>query len=80
MNKKVKIGILILLAIILLTPLPIRYKDGGTVEYRAILYGVTDVHTMAKEEDVAKGKDFYEGIIVRILFFEVFNNVDYGGK
>lgn len=78
MNKKIKIGILILLAIILLTPIPTYYKDGGTVEYRAILYGVTDVHTMATEEDVAKGIGFYEGIIIRILFFEVFNNVNYG--
>ena len=76
MNKKLKIGLIIILLIILLTPMPIRYKDGGTVEYRAILYGVTDVHTLATEEDMAKGKTLYEGIIVRILFFEVFNNVD----
>ena len=44
MKKKVMIGICVLLAIVLLVPIPMRLKDGGTVVYRAVLYQVEDVH------------------------------------
>lgn len=39
-SKKLIIVITIVLSIILLLPIPLFYKDGGTVEYRAILYSV----------------------------------------
>ena len=64
--------VLILLMFILLISIPLRYKDGGTVEYRALLYSVYDVHRLATEP--AGGYD--EGIIVEILGIEIFNNVD----
>ena len=44
MRKKVVTGICILLAIVLLIPIPMRLKDGGTVVYNAILYQVENVH------------------------------------
>lgn len=47
-------------------------KDGGTVEYRAILYSVWDVHRLALDEKTG----YEEGLIVEILGIEVFNNVD----
>ena len=47
-GKAIAIG-LILLGFILLLPIPLRYKDGGTVEYRALLYSVYDVHRLAIE-------------------------------
>lgn len=37
MKKKAMIGICVLLAIVLLVPIPMRLKDGGTVVYRAVL-------------------------------------------
>ena len=43
MKKKVMIGICVLLATVLLVPIPMRLKDGGTVVYRAVLYQVEDV-------------------------------------
>ncbi len=46
MKKKVMIGICVLLAIVLLVPIPMRLKDGGTVVYRAVLYQVEDVHRL----------------------------------
>ena len=70
-GKAIAIG-LILLMFILLIPIPLRYKDGGTVEYRALLYSVYDVHRLATEP--AGGYD--EGIIVEILGIEIFNNMD----
>ena len=69
--KAIAIG-LILLMFILLIPIPLRYKDGGTVEYRALLYSVYDVHRLATEP--AGGYD--EGIIVKVLGIEIFNNVE----
>lgn len=71
MKKKVMIGIGIVLAIILLCPIPLRLKDGGTVKYQAVLYSVSDVHSL--EFDSEDG--YQEGIIIKILGFEVFNNV-----
>lgn len=74
MKKKAIIGICILLAIILLIPIPTRLKDGGTVEYNAILYKVMDVHRL--DPDSTSEAEYIEGTIVKILGIEVFNNVE----
>ena len=72
MKKKIiKIAVIIIALLILLFPLTYHYKDGGTVEYRALVYQVYDVHTLR----MTGGYD--EGTIIRILGFEVFNNVNY---
>ena len=74
MKKKVMIGICVLLAIVLLVPIPMRLKDGGTVVYHAVLYQVEDVHRLGA---VAAPEDEYlEGMIVRILGMEVYNSVE----
>ena len=66
--------IAIILAAVLLLPLPMQLNDGGTVEYWAILYKVSCVHSIkATESDTEI--EFNEGIILEILGFEVFNNV-----
>lgn len=75
MKKTTIIVVSVILAIFLLLPLPLRLKDGGTVEYKAILYKVSVVHSFASEEERANGKMYNEGVIVKILGFEVFNNV-----
>ncbi len=36
----------IVFALLLLLPIPHQMKDGGTVEYRAVLYSVSDVHRL----------------------------------
>jgi len=76
MKKKAILIISVLLAIVLLFPIPLRLRDGGTVQYRAILYMVSDVHSLATIEEQEAGKEFNEGIIIEILGFEIFNNVD----
>lgn len=73
MKKKVIIGICILLAIVLLIPIPMHLKDGGTVVYNAVLYQVEKVHrinTKSTEE-----VDYLEGTIVKIFGIEVYNDV-----
>ena len=73
-KKKVMIVLGILLAIILLVPVPFPVKDGGSVEYRAILYSVTSVHALAPLD---YDRVYYEGTVVKILGFKVFDNVDW---
>ncbi len=78
MKKKVKIGAVIFILLILLFPIKTHLKDGGTVEYRAILYKVSDVKTLISEEEMKEeGKltPYDQGIIIEILGFEIFNNV-----
>ena len=74
MKKKVMIGICVLLATVLLVPIPVRLKDGGTVVYHAVLYQVEDVHRLAAV-DTAED-EYLEGMIVRILGMEVYNSVE----
>lgn len=78
MKKKV---IIILVAIILLVSLfPIRnqLKDGGTVEYKALVYKVSKVKKLISKEEMereGKIKEYDHGIIIEILGFEIYNNV-----
>lgn len=71
MNKKVIITISILLVFVLLAPIPLRMKDGGTVKYQAVLYSISDVHRLAPS--LASG--YEEGIVIEILGMQVYNNV-----
>lgn len=72
MKKKITAAICILLVTVLLFPVPMRLKDGGTVKYRAALYCVSDVHRLSPTE--AGG--YEDGLIIEILGMQVFNNVD----
>lgn len=74
MKKKVMIGICVLLAIVLLVPIPMRLKDGGTVVYHAVLYQVEDVHRLGAVDTA--GDEYLEGMIVRILGMEIYNSVE----
>lgn len=75
MKKKVKIIILLLVLLIFLIPHPIYLKDGGTVEYKALLYKVSKVHSLTSVEEMENGKKYNEGITIEILGIEVYNNV-----
>ena len=74
MKKKVMIGICVLLAIVLLVPIPMRLKDGGTVVYRAVLYQVEDVHRLGAVDTA--GDEYLDGMIVRILVMKIYNSVE----
>ena len=59
--------------LILLIPIPIGLKDGGTVVYDAILYKVEKVHTI--NPDMNSEQEFLEGLRIYFLSFEIFDNV-----
>lgn len=75
MKKKVIIAIVIVALIILLFPIRMQLRDGGTVEYKALLYKVSKVHSLTSIEEMENGKQYNEGIIIKILGFEIYNNV-----
>ena len=83
MKKTVAIVVIILVFLVLLVPIPFRLKDGGSVEYKALLYSITDVHRL--NPDMQSEQAYLEGTIIEILGMEVFNNVeanrtdDFGG-
>lgn len=71
MKKKTIIFIIIIILLILLIPIPMHLNDGGTVEYRAILYKISNVHRLTGNLETM----YENGTIIEILGIEVFNNV-----
>lgn len=58
-NKKKRKKLLILLIILLVCfPISYRYKDGGTVSYKAILYSYTIYHRLEVDESYYTGREF----------------------
>ena len=74
--KKLLAGICLVLALVLLVPFPVRLKDGGSVEWNAVLYSVTVVHRIKPTPSSVWEDNFEEGVIIEILGVEVFNNVE----
>ena len=63
--------IIIIIALILLFPTPLRYNDGGTVKYQAVLYSITDYNAL-------KGVDGYDtGIEIKILGITIYENTTF---
>lgn len=57
-KKKRKKLFIILLILVLFFPITYRYKDGGTVSYKAILYSYTKYHRMKEDESYFTAKEF----------------------
>ena len=72
MKKKALVIAGIILAIVLLFPVPMRLKDGGTVKYQAVLYSISDVHRLSLESETG----YEEGMIIEILGVEIYNSVN----
>ncbi len=79
MTKKKRIliiGICVAIALVLLVPIPIRYDDGGTVKYQAILYSVTNYRKPDSYYDPESGTSYYdfeEWVKIEILGIEVYD-------
>ncbi|MCR4865296.1 MAG: hypothetical protein K5921_00055 [Lachnospiraceae bacterium] len=69
-KKKIIAAMIIVLVILLLIPVPRRLKDGGTIEYNAVLYSVKKVHSLYHDFG------YMEGTKVRVLFWNVFDDVE----
>lgn len=73
MKKKIMVIVIIVVIAILLIPIPMKLRDGGSTEYKALLYSVTKYHQLAPVEENG-GKEYLEGVSIKILGKEVFNN------
>lgn len=73
-SRKKALLLLIIIIIAMLIPMKITHKDGGTVEYKALLYSVIQWHQIASQ-------DYHTGIIqgteIRILFSTVYHNAEF---
>lgn len=74
MKKKIILIAVIVVFIVLLFPIPNRLKDGGTVEYKALLYKVTKYYRITTTE-TDMGHTVGTGI--EILGFEIYKNTKY---
>lgn len=72
--KKIILTVSLILFLLMLIPFPTYYKDGGTVTYNAVLYQVTKKHSIT-DRGGRRGYDI--GTRVRVLFFEVYNDVEF---
>ena len=77
-KKKVIIILVAITLLVLLFPIRNQLKDGGTVEYKALVYKVSKVKKLISKEEMereGKIKEYDHGIIIEILGFEIYNNV-----
>ena len=65
MKKKLIIVSIIIIALILLIPIPMKLKDGGSIEFKAILYKITKYHRLSSTEEDVK---YIDGIAIEIPF------------
>lgn len=72
MKKKIILFIVIIIALVLLVPIPFKLRDGGSIEFKALLYTITKYHRLDMESETG----VQDGIGIKILGMEVYNNLD----
>lgn len=72
-KKKILIIVIIVLLVMLLFPIPMKLNDGGSIEFKALLYSVTKYHKLASENS---DKEYINGIGIKILGKEVYNSTE----
>ena len=75
-KKRALLVIAVVLALVLLlTPIPLGLKDGGSVRYKALVYEVTKIHQLPWETDA--DYEYIEGIEVKILGVTVYRKTNH---
>lgn len=74
--KKKRIAIIAIMAVlvILLTPIRMSIKDGGSVMYKSLVYEVTKIHRLAPEVDSVK--PYIDGFEIKILGMTIYRETD----
>ena len=78
--KKTKKRALLVIAVVLvlallLTPIPLGLKDGGSVRFKGLVYEVTKIHQLPSEIDA--DYEYIEGIEVKILGVTVYRKTNH---
>ena len=66
-KKKIMIIVAIVVFILMLIPIPNRLKDGGSVEYNAVLYQYTKIHRLSEKSSTG----YEDGWDLKILGFHI---------
>ncbi|MBO5530723.1 MAG: hypothetical protein J5970_04920 [Bacilli bacterium] len=66
-KKKIIIIVAIVVFILMLIPIPNRLKDGGSVEYNAVLYQYTKIHRLSEKSSTG----YEDGWDLKILGFHI---------
>ena len=75
MKKKFFVVIAIIaVLVILLTPVRMNLKDGGSVRYKALVYEVTKIHQLTPEVDGVK--PYIDGFEIKILGMTVYRETN----
>ena len=75
MNKKaISIIAAVLIMAVLLTPVRMRLKDGGSVRYKSLVYEVTKIHRLAPETEGVR--PFIDGLEVKIFGMTVYRETN----
>ena len=75
MNKKaISIIAAVLIMAVLLTPVRMRLKDGGSVRYKSLVYEVTKIHRLAPEAEGVR--PFIDGLEVKIFGMTVYRETN----
>ncbi|MDE7003735.1 MAG: hypothetical protein K2P08_04815 [Oscillospiraceae bacterium] len=72
MKKKLILAMAGVFLLACLLPIPFHLKDGGTVEYKALLYTVSRVHRLM---DLDAERPYQEGTVVKVLGVELYSDV-----
>jgi len=75
MKKKSIFIAIIVIAFILLVPIPMKLKDGGSIKLQALLYSITKYH---KLDNYNEGR-YVDGIGIEVFGVEIFNSIEYSG-
>ena len=70
-SKKIVI-IFVVVLMLMLIPIPLKLKDGGSTEYKAMLYSVTKIHRLNHQSSTG----YEDGWKIEILGIQVYNEVD----
>ena len=66
-----KKGLIIILVLVVLIPIPTKLKDGGSIQYGSLVYKVTKIHRL-NELSVT---GYEVGWIIEIFDFEIYNEL-----
>ncbi len=73
-KKIVTVIIIVVALIVLLTPIRINLKDGGSIRYKALTYEVKKIHQLS--DDVDGEKPYIEGYEVKIFGITIYRETD----
>ena len=73
-KKLVAVIAIIVVLLILLTPIRMNLKDGGSVRYKSLVYEVTKIHQFAPDADGVK--PYIDGFEVKLLGMTVYRETN----